>query len=570
MQPPQTEKNTLPEDIARQKQKTPDMGPLTENITQIVLAGYGIEFYNVGTGKQLSFFMSCDTKENIWRTFYLPGIHGENGEKRESCAIEGKPIIMDDGTIYIGAGGGVINRLEPNGKDSYAHSFWIMNGSADAGKTAHDQANKDNPILIALNNERSTSMPEIYSPEYGGKPILYDSAPKRAVDYIVRAGWISEQASIDELENEWDTSTRYGPPGAAVMEHLSTGGDYDTPLEGNVAYPYRNKTMIGCATEKDGCMKTLVKPLWNRYAKNIKTEARAFDLCDRLHPNLPGMWGLEQGSSTEIKIKTELKPFMKTNITKVPDSPEKLYVSMCGNIYELDHNTKTLSHKGQGHRDGREDYDTTGIVAIDDHTLIIGSMGGPADNGTTLPTLQVLQKRDDGLFYPDAKQTESLIGSVKDITWKGERAPRVKSMAGTRTCSVIESNNECFTLLVRTKHTGNDLVRIVMKKTEEGAYAVIEVKPVSLTSQYNQEYFTMTEKMMITSPEAEDVVRRSTLYNFGKIEQAHADQVHLYYVGNGVESVQDQVATCYKEAPDFLRYGLRGTSGIAVSLGKIS
>ena len=151
----------------------------------------------------------------------------------------------------------------------------------------------------------------------------------------------------------------------------------------------------------------------------------------------------------------------------------------------------------------------------------------------------------------------------------GGKTPRVKSMAGTRTCSVIDNNSECFTLLVRTKHAGSDLVKIVMKKTEEGGYAVIEVKPVSLTSQYNQEYFTMTEQMMITSPEAEDVIRRSTLYNSGKIEQARADQVHLYYVGNGVEGVQDQVATCYKEVPDFLRYGLRGTSGIAVSLGKI-
>ena len=415
MQPLMPGENVLPEDIARQEQKIPDMQPFTDNIKQIVLAGYGIELYNVGAGKQLSFFMSCDTEENTWRTFYLPDIQRENGEKRESCAIEGKPIIMDDGTIYIGAGGGIINCLEPNGKDSYAHSFWIMNGSVDAGKTTHYQANKENSRLIALNNKWNESMPKSMC----GEPVIYDSVPENPVDYIIRAGWISEQQSIDKLSKEWETSTRYGPPGATVMAHLSAGGAYNTPLEGDVAYPYRNKTMIGCATEKDGCMKTLVKPLWNRHAENIKTEAQAFNLCKRLHPNLPGMWGLEQGSSNAIKVKTEQKPFMKTNITRVPDSPETLYVSMCGNIYELDHTTKTLSHKGQGHKDGREDYDTTGIVAIDDHTLVIGSMGGSADNGAALPTLQVLQKRADGLFYPDEKQTETLIDSVRDIAWGG-------------------------------------------------------------------------------------------------------------------------------------------------------
>ena len=78
----------------------------------IVVSGHGIELANLGRNLQASFFMTYEKPGMFnlwggsWKTYALLPLEID-GRVRESCAIEGMPLKMDDGTIYLACAGGV-------------------------------------------------------------------------------------------------------------------------------------------------------------------------------------------------------------------------------------------------------------------------------------------------------------------------------------------------------------------------------------------------------------------------------------------------------------------------------
>lgn len=127
-----------PQDLsAQQELVTKDLS----TAKHLVVVGHGVELRNLNNEHQLSTFMVYDQQNNRWDTFLLPRLAGgEQGnaflrpnELRESCPFVGTPTVLDDGTIYIAAAGGVLNRLSPVAGGGYEHSYAVL-GAGESAK----------------------------------------------------------------------------------------------------------------------------------------------------------------------------------------------------------------------------------------------------------------------------------------------------------------------------------------------------------------------------------------------------------------------------------------------------
>ena len=540
------------------------------SIQRMVVVGHGTNMRNLGNGHQLSYFMVYEQEEGQWRSYLLPKLAGgeagndflKKHEVRESLPIVGRPKLHRDGTIYIGAAGGVVNRLTPGKEGGYVHSYVIL----DAGKSArnvHFTENATPVTLLAKGNEIITNpmVKKVIDGVERKQPFFQDYLKamdgNESFNMPTASGLITPQQmlSINEFVRK---NTNYSiSRGYTDLAELS--GKPRTPEE-----EMEREAIIAEMTRKDGPTKNWVVKIWDD-DKNYLLSAgdledskkKACEVAESLKPGLCPEWHTD-GMEKEGKFffKAERLPLHKTLVVEVPDDDSQMIVSVMGNLYRIDHQYGSVTHLGEVPAAGDRQVDCTGLLALDANTFVMSDMGY-----TERPegdTLRVISLQENGSLEVNPSFTGVLKKAHIDLRGSDKpNNPRVKSFYAAR--SADSTTGERYTLFLRTKHLGPELVKIPVTY-KDGDLSAEPAKALRLSDTYNTEYFTAVGNTLISTLETEDAYRMFHAYLLGHVAELAIPQLGAFVIDSDCEHRQH-----YKRAlrlPEYLPYTRYGLDGI--------
>ncbi|MGI9273744.1 MAG: hypothetical protein ACR2PT_02660 [Endozoicomonas sp.] len=540
-------------------------------IQQMVVVGHGINMRNLNNGHQLSYFMVYDKEEGLWRSYLLPRLTGDEAgndflrrhETRESLPIVGRPTLHRDGTIYIAAAGGVVNRLKPRKEGGFVHSYVILG----AGKSARDVYFTENasPVtLLAEDNEIKTN-PRIKKFIDGveiEQPFFHDyqnslKAVDESFSMPIASGLITprQMVSITDFvrKNTHYSITRGYTDLAALSDKPRT------PEE-----EMKREAIIAEMTRKDGPTKNWVVKIWDD-DKNYLLSAgdleaskkKSCEVAESLKPGLCQEWHTDTlEKDGKFFFKAERLPLHKTLVAEVPGDDNQMIVSIMGNLYRIDHQSDSVTHLGEVPAAGDRQVDCTGLLALDASTFLMSDMGHiERPEGDTLRVISLLE---NGSFEVNPSFTDAL--KKAHIGLRGpdkSNNPRVKSFYAAR--SPDAEPGESFTLFLRTKHLGPELVKIPVTYTV-GQLSAEPAEALHLSDTYNTEYFTAVGSTLISTLETEDVYRMFHAYLLGHVTEFTIPQLGAFVIDTECGHSQH-----YKRAlqlPAYLPYTRYGLDGI--------
>ena len=474
---------------------------------QAVLVSHGVELYNLGTGRQQVFFTVLDRDNNQWLSYSLPPITLPSGEIRESCALICTPLLHSDGTIYITGAGGVVNRLTPNTKNGYDHSYALLTNDDVTPQfiTNNQQAELiavgDNPVTQPL-IKRTINGVEVEQPFFQRYQQQLASPDMSGFDMLVEQGLISD-ATRKAL---WEKEKRAlnGRTVSATNPACSVNTALKNIHAGTEVERYSQGLM-----RKDGPLKDEVIQIWERNnlhypnkEKSPDNERPVFQAAERLMPGLSKQWqGRLYTREGKWKIYDERLPIYRGAITSIADDPNQVVVALPDQLYRIDHRTGTISSAKLAGTSAK--VDIRGIVALDDRTFVVGNMGNDTDP-VVANTLQVIVDNGDGTLSVDQRLTAQLHSGLQGF-WseKGESmvSPRIKSLAGHR------NGNGSTTLYIRSKHSGAEQMVADLHRSSDGGLDVRNPHALQLADSVNSEFFAPVGDTLITSRETEDLIR---------------------------------------------------------------
>ncbi|CAM3490074.1 hypothetical protein [Parendozoicomonas haliclonae] len=572
----------LPEQPQERAQKQEQPTTLQEP-DMAVLVGHGTEFYNLGKERQVNFFTVYDKASEQWLSYQIPVITLPDGRKLESCAVVGTPHIHVDGTIYIAAAGGVLNRFTKQVNGSYRHDYAIMDG-------------RDYPEFVI-------NAPAVTQLAVGDRP-LQDPVVKRKVDDVEVTrpffqsyqeqsqdyNMLVEQGLITAERRDaiWGKAKRQvnGKP-CSIKEAL----DNVRTLSDEEARVYMEGLL-----SKDGPLKDEVIRIWERNNDQFPASEGAYPVADALEKlslGLSEQCDLQANAlsdedksnpekvrkSTRLytpeskwKIYDERLPVLRGAIAEVPGNADALAVSVAGHLYHIDHQSGSVTYRGKAYSDHKSvpmlmndgqlsqdryslDVDTRGLVALNGTTFVVADMGiDETINGPR--TLRVVTDNGDGTVTTNEKLTAQLLDKLKPhwITKGQENAtPRVKAMFGGRERYVATADAP-VSLYLRTKHAGKDMVKVPVQLQGENL-VVGDVEELKLSDSVNGEFFSVVGHTLITSRETEDYVRTGYLPSVRHHVSAFSDMAT-----DEVQPPRDMLP----ELPKWVFYTGYGFDGISV------
>ncbi|CAM3490016.1 hypothetical protein [Parendozoicomonas haliclonae] len=499
----------------------------------VVLASDGVELYNLGTRRQANFFSVYFPKENKWLSYHLPRL----ADGRDSCPITCNPYLHDDGTIYIGGAGGVLNRLSPNEDGgrivSYTHSYVVIDRNTIGSQALNFTANNQTADLIAVQDELVKDV--LVAREAGGEAdgensgesterSLFESYREASPDFhmFVEQGLLSE----GDRSKLWNKQKRTVlDEKASLNEAAALLQTKAQELAGAADAEQQLSALFQEIIRKDGPTKEEAKKIWERNneffgADNVEGVLAA---AEKLMVGLSEEWKdnlytkpTEKKPKAKWKIYDERLPVYRVNVSEISDDPSQLIVSVMGHVFRMDHAGQFLSALGAIAMEGERRVDIRGLIALDQDTFLIGDMG--EDEAFQGPkTLRVVSvNKDSGTLENHQAYTDALLAELsKD--WQMEEGaqttPRVKTLIASRECQKA-GVGICATLYIRTKHSGNDrhgngidLLQAEMH-IDNGVLTVAESRITSNADQKNQEYLAAAGDRLLVGLETEDYVRR--------------------------------------------------------------
>ena len=474
---------------------------------QAVLVSHGVELYNLGTGHQQVFFTVLDQDNNQWLSYSLPPITLPSGEIRESCALVCAPLLHSDGTIYITGAGGVVNRLTPNTKNGYDHSYALL---ANDDVTPQFITNNQQAELIAVGDNpvaqplirRTINGDEVEQPFFQRYQQQLASPDMSSFDMLVEQGLISDTTRKALWEKE--KRALNGRSVSAINPACSINTALKNIHAGTEVERYSQGLM-----RKDGPFKDEVIQIWERNnlhypnkEKSPDNERPVYLAAERLMPSLSKQWqGRLYTREGKWKIYDERLPIYRVAITGIADDPNQIVVALPDQLYRIDHRAGTISSVKLAGTPAK--VDTRGIVALDDKTFVVGNMGIDTDP-VVANTLQVIVDNGDGTGSVDQRLTAQLHSGLQGF-WseKGESmvSPRIKSLAGHR------NSNGSTTLYIRSKHSGAEQMVADLHRSSDGGLEVRNPHALQLADSVNSEFFAPVGNTLITSRETEDLIR---------------------------------------------------------------
>ena len=530
--------------------------PQTE-VQQAVVAGHGVELYNLQSDRQANIFSVYDKANHTWRSYYLPpvqkdetGRYLQGSDFRESCAIACTPYIHQDGTIYIGGAGGVLNRLVPvqssgdGGVESYTHSYAIVtpdnlkDGKLEFvtnRKKAHLLAEQDvqvgNVAVARGTGRRSSDYRSIFHSYETYKYVNSSShfnmfeeqglITREEMDAIWRgkkrnvsnAGKYTIRGGLDAFAEKFDAFKALGS-GFASQEFDKLFGASKTVNDSVTDITAFFEGMV----VKDGPMKEESKIIWERnnlFYRNDDKDAvlqKVSLAADRLMPGLSAEWADRMYKNDEIDLKDERLPVYRVNISEIPENQSQLIISVMGHIFCLDHGQGEMRFVGSAPVEDVYRVDNRGLIVLDENTFVVGDMGHKKDN-MGFNTLRVVVDKTaetaedapgegtaEASVEKDEGLTQALLAGLSSV-WSSQ-SPRVKSLAVSRQCQT-DGEGPCAALYLRTKHAGADVVRVEVR-LNEGELTASGAQKLTLPGHVNNEFMTAFGNSLLFSHETED------------------------------------------------------------------
>ncbi len=506
--------------------------------TQAVLVSNGTELYNLGQNRQLNYFTVLDQSSGEWLSYQIPSITLADQKQRESCAIVGQPYLHTDGTIYIAAAGGVLNRFTPEGT-GYRHDYAIFDGRQTPTFTTNPQ-----PATLLARGHEPVCDPLVMRSVDGveqPRPFFQSYREQRAdFNMLVEQGLVSPE----KQQAIWSRAKRpiNGMPCSIndALAHIKTRPAPEAEV-------YR-AGLLG----KNGPLKDEVLRLWER--NNDKFPAKegitpVQQALEKLAPDLGSQCHLQTNNATpeeqqsyiamqkkgrlftgkgSWKIYDERLAIRRGALCEIPDQPNQLGFAVAGQLYQIDHGTGTITALGtlpsdhqpvamlanDGTPTGEQqipEVDPRGLIALGNGHFLIGDMGlDETVNGAR--TLQIVKCVDSGTVSACEALTSQLLETLQNH-WTTEnqpnKTPRVKSLIAGKE-RVIAGQPDQTTLYIRTKHASNDLLKVPVQ-FENGQLNVGMVEALQLSDTVNCEYFSVVGNTLIASRETEDYTRTGYL-----------------------------------------------------------
>ncbi len=558
---------------------------------QAVLVSHGTELYNLGKKRQINYFTVLDKTSNEWMSYQIPTIQSADNSEREGCAIVGTPYMHKDGTIYIAAAGGVLNRFTKDG-DGYRHEYAILNGKS----TPFFIANNTSACLLAI-GDKPVAEPLIQRNIDGAEVTrpFFQSYREQNPDYnmLVEQGLITT-AKRDAI---WAKAKRKISRKVCSINMALEKVRQSSSEEAEV---YR-----AALRSKDGPLKDEVLRIWERNNDEFKSAngsqpvGEAFDklvygLYDQCYLQTNPLTEKDQAEiikaadtaqmKAEImakktrlftpkpgrKIYDERLPVFRGSVAEMPGDDNTLAVAVVGHLYRINHITGAIDYHGRATSDHLAvpmicndglptqetyvpDVDNRGLVALDDKTFILADMGiDEVVNGPR--TLRVVADNGDGTVTINQKLTDQLLDKLKPHwTTNGQEniTPRVKAMVSVRE-RAIATVDAPVEIYLRTKHAGKDLLKVNVQMSN-GELAVGEPEELKLSGSVNCEFFSIVGQTLLTGRETEDYVRHGYLPSV---------KHHVSAFKTGQTPETQQPANILPELPKWVFYTGHGYDGI--------
>ncbi len=504
----------------------------SQSVSTIVLAGHGIELYNLGRNRQVNFFSVYDKNgpgkdgKGVWSSYHLPKLK----DGSEACPIVCVPYMHKDGTIYIGGAGGVLSRLTPNydtkGRvGSYSHSYALFDKTLmDSGTPPNFVDNTKNAELMAIDNDLVEGIDINILRQVDGqlesRPLFHAYSNKLDDFHMLEEQglltkdeknklWTKEKYTIDGKRYSIGQATKEL---ATLAKELATlaNKDRSQPSDSDGDLEERFNKYVNGFRYKDGPAKVESIKIWERNNQHYKNnDYGALDAANDLMSDLSEEWEnklyiyKEEKQKWKMKIYDERLPVYRVNISEIPGNKEQLIVSVMGHIFRLNHKSQSLSFIGSTPQGCSRRVDNRGLIAFDENTFLVGDMGTGDSSRCTESLRFVVDKKNDAIENSDELTGPLLEELSKE--WGGNTSPRVKSMtAGYYNCPPAEGD-VCATVSLRTKHAGNDIVQADIR-IKDGVLTVNNKK--TYTAEYNnREYMSAVGKTLMFSLETEDFAR---------------------------------------------------------------
>ena len=402
---------------------------------KVVAAGHGVELYNLGTDKQTSYFTIYSPERKQWLTYRIPMLSGGRDgsqylwadEMRDSCPIVCTPYLHEDGTIYIGGAGGVLNRLTPKNPREYTHSYLILDkehlggqqplefveSSMSAELIAMEDVSFKN-ITVARTSQGRTVYRSFFQ-SYNNRVVDLDSGRSQVFNMLLE----QERLTQADLTKSWEkkkktvlgveTSIQDG------MEQLRLAF---AQRESSESERQNFENILADMIRKDGPMKSESVKIWERNSEMFgkgNTEG-VLEAAETLMPGLSEEWDghLYTEDENKWKIYDERLPVYRVNVSEVPGNSDQLIVSVMGHVYRMSHSSGALNFIGAAPQEHSRRVDTRSLVVLDENTFIIGKMGAYEQiNGPK--TLRILVDKQGSLEYSEGHTTpvlEKTFGTV--------------------------------------------------------------------------------------------------------------------------------------------------------------
>ena len=541
--------------------------PTVSGPLDIVMVSEGVDLYNLGKDRQISFITIYDQKHSESRTFQIPklkgqagGVYLKEGETKDSLPIVGTLHKTPDGTIYVGGAGGVLNRLTPDGDDGYTHSFAILTSDKNLGDQLSFQNNPAQVTLLAV-GDKVINSPEIMRVDNGVEVAkhFFDSYQERQADFDV----LIEQGMINKEEKTalWAQKKQAynGSPFTVRSEEitlkdkkisLTEGYKYLTDMTDEERESSPLKTWM---ESKNGPTKRICIKIWDRNTNyfseekecvvngssqmmKVANEVLLKPAVEKLTPDLWSDWqdNLVAPESGKLKIYDERLLIHRVNLTSVPGDENQILVSEKDKLYRLDHSKGTMTFSGTVERAATRDIDHRALIPLNERTFIIGDMGTvPEANGAA--TFRVVVDDGAGNIQTSAGMTKALQDGYKPF-WREPTdsqqqngTPRVENLMSERLPDNQEGRSQ-LRLTARTKHVGTDLVTGTVAFNGQDI-KVSDVHKTEMTDKTNNEYMMFVGGQPIGARQLECIVREDQSHVKGGVKSAKMTDMCEHFQG---------------------------------------
>ncbi|MRI33491.1 hypothetical protein EOPP23_10890 [Endozoicomonas sp. OPT23] len=545
--------------------KTAITGP-----THLVMASEGVELFDLGEDRQISFFTVYDHDKEESQTFQIPKLVGsangeylQEGQTKDSLPIVSTLYEAADGTLYIGGAGGVLNRMTPNGAGGYSHSFAILSKPANHGTQLRFQENPVEVKLLAVGDQIKHN-PEVTRVVGGQKAKVgfFDAYEKRSsnpdYDVLVEKGILDNKGKdalwkLEKQKYNKDSFTVQGEVQQLKKPEVSLDSGYQH-LRSMTDDERESSPMRAFMESKGGPTKRICLKIWERNTDYFSKEGTIIQggiektgkvvNADLLKPAteklVPGLWSdwennLIDPIAEKLKIFDERLLIHRVNVSGDVEDENQVLVCVKDQLYRLDNTTGVMTCAGKIQHEADRDIDIRALVPLNHNTFILGDMGTvQAANGPA--TFRVVVDNGQGAIKTDQAMTKTLQDSFK-ANWREPTAPaepngtpRVENLMYERLPKDADGSPQTK-LLVRTKHVGADLVE--GKVTFGGrSIQVSDVKKVDFPDKTNNEYMALYNGKPIPARQLECVMRASQMSVKGYVKSA--EDINLCeYLGDG-------------------------------------